>query len=88
MASLEAACGFRVQTHGDSAYPILSNTAKGGGYQMSKSRICVEWGFGKICTLWSGIDYERKLQIYGNSPGFWLSLFTHLFVCLRARGGS
>ena len=84
MASLEAACGFRVSTHGDSAYPVLSNTVKGGGYQLSKSRICVEWGFGKTCTLWAGIDYDRKLQIYGTSPGICGLLFTRLFLCLRA----
>jgi hypothetical protein len=83
MSSLQAASGLRVQTHGDSAYPVLSNTAKGGGYQLSKSRICVEWGFGKICTLWAGIDYDRKLQLYGNSPGIYVLLFARL--CTRWR---
>ena len=78
MASLEASVGFRVRTHGDSASPVLSNTAKGGGYQMSKSRICVEWGFGKVCSLWAGIDYDRKMQIYLNAPGL------RTLMCLRA----
>jgi hypothetical protein len=69
VASLASACNFMVRTHGDSAYPLLSHTAKGGGYHLSASRICVEWGFGKICTLWAGIDDDRKLQLYHNSPG-------------------
>jgi hypothetical protein len=83
MASLEASVGFRVRTHGDSAYPVLSNTAKGGGYQMSKSRICVEWGFGKVCSLWAGIDYHRKMQIYLNAPGMRALLW--LLACARVR---
>ena len=48
VAALERACGFPVKTHVDSAYAVASNTAKGGGYRMSKSREC---GVG----LWLGL---------------------------------
>ena len=69
VASVAAACQFSVRTHGDSAYAAMSHTAKGGGYMLSKSRICVEWGFGKVTSLWAGIDYDRKMQLYLNCPG-------------------
>ena len=37
----------------------MSNTCKGGGLEMSRVRVCVEWGFGKIAALWAGVDYDR-----------------------------
>jgi hypothetical protein len=79
VAALADACQFSVRTHGDSAYPLLSNTAKGGGYAMSASRICVEWGFGKVCNLWAGIDYDRKMQLYHNAPGL---CFVVCLICV------
>jgi hypothetical protein len=59
VARLQQAVGFLVKNHTDSAYAVMSNTCKGGGYEMSRVRICVEWGFGKIVALWAGVDYDR-----------------------------
>ena len=85
VAALERACGFPVKTHVDSAYAVASNTAKGGGYRMSKSRECVEWGFGLVCSLWAGIDWDRKLMLYLNKPGslyLTAGILTNMHVCL------
>ena len=56
---MQQAVGFPVKNHTDSAYAVMSNTCKGGGSEMSRVRICVEWGFGKIVALWAGVDYDR-----------------------------
>jgi hypothetical protein len=85
VAELERICGFPVKTHVDSAYAVASNTVKGGGYQMSRSRECVEWGFGLVCSLWAGIDWDRKLQLYLNRPGslyLTAGILTNMHVCL------
>ena len=56
-------------THGDSAYAVNTNTCKGGGYNLSRTRICVEWGFQKIVSQWAGVDYDRRQQLFATGPG-------------------
>jgi hypothetical protein len=85
VARLQRACGFRVLTHGDSAYAVNTNTCKGGGYNLSRTRICVEWGFQKIVSKWAGVDYDRRQQLFLTGPGslyLTAGLLTNIPTCM------
>jgi hypothetical protein len=85
VARLQQVCGFRVMNHGDSAYAVNTNTCKGGGYNMSRTRICVEWGFGKIVSKWAGVDYVKRQQLFLTGPGsnyLTAGLLTNIHTCM------
>ena len=85
VARLQQVCGFRVLTHGDSAYAVNTNLCKGGGYNMSRTRICVEWGFQKIVSLRAGVDYDRRQQLFLTGPGslyLTAGLLTNIHTCM------
>jgi hypothetical protein len=53
--------------------------------RMSRMRICVEWGFGKLKTLWAFLDWSKKLKIYGSPVARYVEVcgfFTNCHTCL------
>lgn len=82
--------------YGDPAYPITPQLLVGyrGDFnaqearfnkEMSKMRQSVEWGFGKVKTLFSFLDYKKNLKILLQPvPKYFLvgTLFTNLHSCL------
>jgi hypothetical protein len=61
--------GSVIEAHGDSAFPASSHTRKGGGWEMNRKRICVEWTIGKIVQQGASLDMSVHQQIYLNRPG-------------------
>ena len=84
---------------GDSAYP-LSNRLR----PMHKNprtpadrnwnrlagalRICVEWGFNKIVTLWPRLDVKRKMKLLLSPIGAWIRVCVFLTNCHTILYGS
>lgn len=83
---LSALCGTPIHAHGDSAFPARSHVTKGGFYEMSRKRVCVEWTIGKITSaLWSSMDFAAHNQIYLNRPGakyLLACILTNFHTCL------
>lgn len=55
--------------HGDSAFPATSHMRKGGGWELGRRRICVEWTIGKVLQQGASLDMSAHQQIYLNRPG-------------------
>ena len=52
---------------------------------MSPARVSVEWGFGKIATLWPFLDYSKKMKILLLPVGLYLgvgNVLTNIHTCL------
>jgi hypothetical protein len=69
LESLSQQSGTIIHAHGDSAFPASSHTVKGGGWEMNRKRICVEWSIGKILSQGASLDMSVHQQIYLNRPG-------------------
>ena len=69
LACLSQVSGSVINAHGDSAFPASSHTMKGGGWEMNRKRICVEWTIGKIVQQGASLDMSAHQQIYLNRPG-------------------
>ena len=81
---------------GDSAYPIsrwlwrmykgvMTAMQRAFNADMSPGRVSVEWGFGKIVTLWPFLDYRKKHQVLLTSPGLHFgvgNILTNIHTCL------
>ena len=53
--------------------------------KMSKLRVCVEWGFGKICPLFAFLDFKKNLKILLQPIGkhfLVATLLTNCHTCL------
>jgi hypothetical protein len=67
--------------YGDPGYAISNNICcpvKGAvllpeeqqfNKEMSAVRISVEWGFGRVCSLWAFVDYAAQLKVYKTPIG-------------------
>jgi hypothetical protein len=49
--------------------------------KMSKVRICVEWGFGKIVNLWAFLDFKKNLQLYSQPVATYYSVMAMITNC-------
>ena len=53
--------------------------------QMSKSRISVEWGFGKLVSLFAHLDFWKQLKVYKQPLGIWYTVaavLTNAHTCI------
>jgi len=82
---------------GDSAYPMsayvyrmyrgnnLTQWQAHFNKQMAPARVSVEWGFGKISSLWPWLDVTRSVQTFRRDVGGYLrvaNVFTNMHTCL------
>jgi hypothetical protein len=92
--------GQRVFVYGDAGYGfedvIMSSYRAGRGTEleadegifnasMSRQRIAVEWGFGKVVDLFGLIDYYKKLKIGLSAVEAWIFtaiLLTNCHTCM------
>ena len=86
--------------YGDPAYGLTRNIlAPYSGAQitddqqefnskMSKLRVCVEWGFGKICRLFAFLDFKKNLKILLQPIGKYFLVATLLTNCHTCLYGS
>lgn len=82
---LSQRCGVPVHAHGDSAFPSQSHTTKGGGWEMNRKRICVEWTIGLVYNKWASLDMSAHNQMYLNRPGakyLLACLLTNFHTCI------
>lgn len=52
---------------------------------MAPLRIAVEWGFGKIVSLWPFLDYRKKHQVLLSPIGLYFgvgNVLTNMHTCL------
>ena len=56
--------------------------------KMSKLRVCVEWGFGKICWLFAFLDFKKNLKILLQPIGKYFLVATLLTNCHTCLYGS
>ena len=82
--------------YGDSAYPwgprirrpfkgMLTNNKKVCNRQWSEHRVCVEWAFGKMWSLWSFLDFKKNLKARLQPVGKYCvvaCLLTNCHTCL------
>ena len=90
-------------TYGDAAYPHLPRWLKRGGRRnqdaaqgnqqaaylmLSKARISVEWGFGKIVNLWGFIDFRKNNKIFLQPLGKYCRVMGFVTNCHTTLYGS
>ena len=72
--------------HGDPAYGAqINDDQQEFNSKMSKLRVCVEWGFGKICQLFAFFDFKKNLKILLQPIGkhfLVATLLTNCHTCL------
>ncbi|QRV82757.1 DDE superfamily endonuclease [Ceratobasidium sp. AG-Ba] len=52
---------------------------------LSRCRMCVEWGFGKVFNYFAFLDYDKNMRLYGSPVRRYFILavfFTNLHTCL------
>ena len=86
--------------YGDPAYGItgnilspyrgvgLSNYQKTFNSKMSKCRVSVEWGFGKICQNFAFLDFKKNLKVLLQPVGKYYLVATILVNCHTCLYGS
>ena len=80
-------------TYGDPAYPItciilatfrgvnLTIQEREFNRKMSKVRVNVEWGFGKICQNFAYLDFKKNLKVLLQPVGKYYLVATILINC-------
>lgn len=81
----------------DPGYPLMDGLIKpyGGAAitpqqaqfnkSMSTVRECVEWGFGKVVSLWAFVDFKKNIKLFLSPIGKWYIvavLLTNCHTCL------
>jgi hypothetical protein len=97
LARQHQACGGQAYyLYGDSGYPIreylispfrgrLSPEQQSFNSAMSKVRVSVEWGFGKLIQLFAFLDFKKNLKLYKQSVGkayLVAAILTNAHTCL------
>jgi len=82
--------------YGDSGYPIrdvllspfrgrLTQNQNEFNRSMSRLRVSVEWGFGKMLQIFAFLDFKKNLKLYKQAVGktyMVAALLTNLHTCL------
>lgn len=96
----QAPTGEAYVLYGDPAYglsrniispfrgPQLTNAEQMFNTQMSKLRISVEWGFGKICQNFAYLDFKKDLKVLLQPVGKYYLVASTLINCHTCLYGS
>ena len=86
--------------YGDPAYPqnlqyvtgpfkgITNEDQQNFNKEMSKHRVCVEWGFALVLNNWIYLEHKRTLKVLGSPVGSFYLLAVLLTNCLTCLKGS
>ncbi|CAM9794182.1 unnamed protein product, partial [Choristocarpus tenellus] len=89
--------GFQYQVYRDAAYPVLSHVSRGFrganltparkayNRELSRVRISVEWGFGKVVQMYPFVEFKKNLKLLLQSVGMYYlvtALLTNAHTCL------
>ena len=86
--------------YGDPAYPLrpelmgpfkgvnLNEQQKNFNKAMSEVRVCVEWGFGKIVSLFAFVDFKKNQKLHLQPVGVYFLVATILSNCHTCLYGS
>lgn len=53
---------------------------------MSRCRMCVEWGFGKVFNIFAFLDFDKNMRLHLSPVGKYFLIavfFTNLHTCLH-----
>ena len=97
MVHMHNADGVAMAVYGDPAYVMrdhiycpfqgayLTEEEKAFNSSMSKARICVEWGFGKVVQEFAFLDFKKNLKLQLQPVGKYYAvgvLLTNAHTCL------
>lgn len=98
LAEVQPPDGQQMKVYGDAAYPLLSHVRRGfRGANLSdgekafnqansKMRISIEWGFGKVISLFPFCDFRNNQELFLQPVARYYTnacLLTNAHTCLR-----
>ena len=100
LTGIQMQAGTQMAIYGDAAYPLhpwlltpyqgnnLTQQQSGFNASMNPLRTCVEWGFAKLCTHFSFLNFFANLKMLLQPIGLYFSVATLLMNCHTCLYGS